>query len=963
MGTLPPLAKGISGTMGMMYHRWQSGILMVVLALAAAGPAWAQKLPPPLEDYRAAIAANPQTAMNYYRVFLYARNNPAHRGEARALLERCLQRYPRGHRIEMFIAWLDQLEGRSGWEKAFRRSIDGMASGGDVFGVAYAGEILAYILIDQGRLDDAGTLLEWCLPFAEKTGKRWMPARIWSVQAVLAQVRGDYSLALHLLRRTKKTVFPEGEYDIQCSVMNNLGSVYWYLGRYRKAYAAYEEAARLRARSGDIWGESLPLSNMALCGRELVHEGEMEPDTLRELIERSLALSVRGGNAEVEAAMYNLLGQRSEGREALGYFHRAARIARRHSLHEVEIETLGLSGAAEAAMGPQFLEQARHSFEEARQRARQSDFVFLLAEIMASEARFEALNASLADAVQMHLDTIAYIEGLRAPQVRGTVRARAFSRWDYVYYRLAGLLLSRAPASPSPQAAYALAFHTMERFRARELLERMGAHRQISKSMMESELYRQHERVLTRISRVQRKLADPELEPAGRESAFEELRDLEEEESAHRDRLHRRFPESPNPSGSAIPRLHEIQSLLAPDQALLAYQLWDGEPWAKPHLDIGKSWLTLITRDRVQSFALAGRRDLRGRIEILEGLLTARDTSPANGLRASVRLYDDLLGQAIAALPEGVHRLVIIPDDALFRCPFGALRATETAPPMGRRFEISIVPSAAVWTHLKRNVLEESTAGRSAALIFFAPEVGGEREDGGTFRAAGPWRNGLHLAPLPHAAQEAAALERVSGPGSRILFGAHASEAALKRTRLAEYAILDLVTHAVVDAEQPERSSIILAPGDAKEDGLLQVREIPWLPLDGQLVILSSCGSSAGQLLGGEGAQSLARAFLEAGAGAVLASLWPLEDREAATLLAGFSEELGRGRSVAEALWAARAAAMDGGMATAGWAGVIVVGDGDLRPLPGHEPLKPGRLGLVIAAVVLLGILVIKRAL
>ena len=156
------------------------------------------------------------------------------------------------------------------------------------------------------------------------------------------------------------------------------------------------------------------------------------------------------------------------------------------------------------------------------------------------------------------------------------------------------------------------------------------------------------------------------------------------------------------------------------------------------------------------------------------------------------------------------------------------------------------------------------------------------------------------------------------------------------------FAIIDLVTHAVVDDEQPERSAILLAPGSDDEDGFLQVREIADLDLDGQLVILSSCRSSSGRILGGEGAQSLARAFLEAGAGAVLASLWPLEDEEASILLSSFARSLGRGRSVAGALSAAQRDAVDAGMPAASWAGLVVLGDGDLRPLPAGTPSVVG---------------------
>ena len=47
--------------------------------------------------------------------------------------------------------------------------------------------------------------------------------------------------------------------------------------------------------------------------------------------------------------------------------------------------------------------------------------------------------------------------------------------------------------------------------------------------------------------------------------------------------------------------------------------------------------------------------------------------------RPGMTLYRDLLASAVAALPDGVDRLVIVPDDVLQRLPFAALRATPDA--------------------------------------------------------------------------------------------------------------------------------------------------------------------------------------------------------------------------------------------------------------------------------------------
>jgi CHAT domain-containing protein len=166
-----------------------------------------------------------------------------------------------------------------------------------------------------------------------------------------------------------------------------------------------------------------------------------------------------------------------------------------------------------------------------------------------------------------------------------------------------------------------------------------------------------------------------------------------------------------------------------------------------------------------------------------------------------------------------------------------------------------------------------------------------------------------------------------------VLAGRDASEAALKAADLRRYGVLHLAAHAVVDEERPERSAILLGPGAAAEDGLLQMREIVALRLADPLVVLSACRTAAGTVLEGEGVLGLARAFFQGGARTVVGSLWPLRDDEAERLFAAFYRRLAEGRSVAEALAEAKRERMRRGDPAAAWAGPVVLGDGDARPL------------------------------
>ncbi|HEX9669554.1 MAG TPA: CHAT domain-containing protein, partial [Thermoanaerobaculia bacterium] len=216
--------------------------------------------------------------------------------------------------------------------------------------------------------------------------------------------------------------------------------------------------------------------------------------------------------------------------------------------------------------------------------------------------------------------------------------------------------------------------------------------------------------------------------------------------------------------------------------------------------------------------------------------------------------------------------------------------------------------------------------GAAKALSAGAPgRRGAPAERAGVFAAL------QALPPLPYARGEGRAVVRHLGRGSVLRVGEEASEEFLKRGG-GGFGLLHFAAHALLDDERPERSGVLLAPGARGEDGLLQAREIVELDLAGDTVVLASCRSASGRVLRGEGVMGLARAFFQAGAHAVVASLWPLRDDEAEALFSSFYRHLGRGESLAAALRAAQTERIRAGAPAAAWAGLVVLGDGELVP-------------------------------
>ncbi|MGH9335770.1 MAG: CHAT domain-containing protein, partial [Vicinamibacteria bacterium] len=344
---------------------------------------------------------------------------------------------------------------------------------------------------------------------------------------------------------------------------------------------------------------------------------------------------------------------------------------------------------------------------------------------------------------------------------------------------------------------------------------------------------------------LQRRLLDPGLATGERALGLERLARLELDEAELRatrgsDGVHE----------LEFASLERVQKSLRKNQALISFQI---ALWENVHEEFGGgAWSLLVTRERAEAFRLPDRMALEPKVPVFLGLIDRGDGAEK---AAAARLYDDLLRKALETLPPEVDELVVIPDGALHHLPFAALRVGTEA--LGERVALTVVPSATLW--LRWSEAAPITAAIPAlALADPALASGGESEERGLL-----FREGVALGALPHARREGRAVVRRLGGGSDLLLAEAASEHALKQQDLTRYGILHFAVHAVADEENPDRSAVVLSPGNEGEDGLLQVREIGELGLDGRIVVLSACRTASGLTLNGEGVLSLARAFFQ----------------------------------------------------------------------------------------------------
>ena len=390
-----------------------------------------------------------------------------------------------------------------------------------------------------------------------------------------------------------------------------------------------------------------------------------------------------------------------------------------------------------------------------------------------------------------------------------------------------------------------------------------------------------------------------------------EIRDLQSEYQDVETAIRRASPRYAALTQPQPLTLAEIQKqVLDPDTLLLEYSI--GEK---------TSWLWTVSMDQLHAFRLPSRAAIEEQATRVYQLLATHrpDTELAPEIR---KLSDMVLAPATSVL--GEKRLAIVADGPLQRIPFALLAASE------RPREIAMLPSASAIAALRTQ-----TAGRAPAsklLAVFAdpvfdssdPRAHGQPVLLAQTQVANASRLLEHLAVtqsggdahlriprLPFTSQEADAILNVAhDPSDLKATGFDASRAEALSGVLGQYRYLHFATHGYLDTERPELSALVLSQFDERGrpvDGFLRVNDIYNSRLAADLVVLSACQTGLGKEVRGEGLMGLTRAFLYAGVPRVIVSLWSVDDRATAELMAAFYRSLLRDhKRPSEALVAAQ---------------------------------------------------------
>jgi CHAT domain-containing protein/tetratricopeptide (TPR) repeat protein len=762
---------------------------------------------------------------------------------------------------------------------------------------------LGYAMADLSRLAEARGAYEAALVGWRTTGDRRGEARTLIGLAQAHGIAGEKQEALRRYDEARGLVASLGDRWGEAVVESGMGAAYFQLGDPESSIGHYTRAVELFRAAGVRYGEA---ANRLHLGASLAAVGRREEALAEE--GRALAMARALSDARLEARALQRIGQvlADLGRvdDALGSQRQAASIAR--GVGDVRAESEALSAIGELVARGGCNQEARRSFADARGLAREARDRYSESKALLGLARISSACGRLDDAVEEVRASLALVEDLRA-EVAGLELRASYMASIRDRHELEIELHTRRHALDPTQGHDARAFEAAEAARARSLLDalagvRAGIHEGVDPALLAREVaVRQQLNAmagrLTRLTRAEREAA-PELEQA--------VDALRREDRELRGRLR---AESPRYAGLVDPRprsLAEIQGSVLDEQSVLL------------HYFVGRSrsYLWAITRGGIAARVLPGSRDMEAVVRPY--LATLGEPTGPRARRPAVGFETGPAGAAASAVSEMLlapigdmlerRRILVVADGILETLPFAALPDPRPAPgagevpePLLRRHEIVTLPSASTLALARAG---EPPAPWTESVVVFAdpvfeaddprlPPRGSRAPEGAGLRRAGRGVAFPRLLGSAHEARRIAAAATVSD----LRIGARASRAGALDAGLGRHRVVHFATHAYVDVERPELSSVVLSLYDERgepRDGFLRLNDVYNMRLPVDLVVLSACSSALGKPVAGEGLTSLVRGFMYAGARRVLASLWKVDDEATAELMAHFYEGLWR---------------------------------------------------------------------
>ncbi len=790
---------------------------------------------------------------------------------------------------------------------------------GDLFGLAVSDNNHGLVLMETGQLDSAELALERALSHFQGTLDLRRPVAVEQIDQSLAsgstgEPKADLPAALNTLNNLALLQRDRGQVELAERYWRNYLALEARLPRAQAAAEARLNLSRLLLDQGRI-DEVLDLGSLALEQQLIADRGRWaaqaygllaeayewlgDRDQAMAYLEQAIALArddqlIRAGLLRSLAWLRQRAGDGQGASQALEQALELLSPVDQQALRvRLQADLIWLNGAMrdgqsstsrpidELAAVARELERLGQASAAAEARSRQAVWLAAAGQSDRALAMLDAViedQQSLGDVLAMidSLDRLSRIQRDLAHQAQNATLARALREIERIHardlppLRRAGFLgtsralYDRLVIALIDQGLHEQAWQVAQRARGRGLRQAQ-AWRDRHQQSSQIERLLDHRATLIEQHFVQVRLnreASPEIHDVQTRQALDRL-DIELERTRATTR-----PATPT-------SLSSVQAGLANDQLLISYYLADKRLLAWRVNTESTELVQLGTSDGLD----VGISDLISRLR-----------HPRQALGAMTRRLDELHHRLVAPLQleHDNPDVLIQPDGMLASVPWSLL-FTEVA---GHR------PAVTQW--LGRAPRPNRDPAESSMLLLADPgwsdsPAGLERLPDQSLLAQ--VLRSPAAGRLPGSRREAEAIAELarSNASARpvtLRLGQQASREYVLAGGLQGYRRVHIASHGLVDLDYPELSALLLASESGLGPAFLRPHEIAELNLSAELVVLSGCETGAGRILAGEGALSLARPFLIAGAEQVLASLWKIDDHRTAEFMQRFYQHL-----------------------------------------------------------------------
>ncbi len=361
-----------------------------------------------------------------------------------------------------------------------------------------------------------------------------------------------------------------------------------------------------------------------------------------------------------------------------------------------------------------------------------------------------------------------------------------------------------------------------------------------------------------------------------------------------------------------IPRIEDIQALLDEETVIVEFSATDALSDNIYNGENRKFFIFTIAKEELSISKIPWSKDLNKEIvayhKQLNKLNIIRPKRFTRFVARSHEFYRRLIRPINKYIAKG-RKLIFIVEDQLNYLPFESL--INKLPQATKRTSFSkldfLLKYFDISYHYSTTLLYNTLLSERAENNFFGFAPVFSKEDSSTIElphrfvadtATYTYQRGTNFAPLHWSELEvlntAELFKNNAFSTPKVILRKEATKANLVKELDGDYDFIHIATHSFANLEYPELSGIVCHPkeGEATDQHILRMGEIYHFNIKANLVVLSSCESGYGELLGGEGMLGLNRAFVFAGTPNVMYSLWKVNDKITAQFMQHFFHQI-----------------------------------------------------------------------